>query len=120
MLLCCGRVRTDSVIRTVKNGDTDMLERIRYGPGRFTGRTTSETLRLRLDTVLDHLHVLYLQALPRPYTGLSRALHRPALNDGGWLRIGLRVPSQIRTRTAAEKSEIGCYLFGTCCGYVHE
>ena len=29
-----------------------LLKRIRYSLGRFTGRTTSETLRLRLDTVL--------------------------------------------------------------------
>ena len=36
---------------TVKNGHTDMLKLIRYDPG----CTTSETLRLRLDTVLDRL-----------------------------------------------------------------
>jgi hypothetical protein len=42
----------DSVTRTVENGDTDMLKRIRYDPGRFTGRTTSGTLYSTLDTVL--------------------------------------------------------------------
>ena len=52
MLLCHGRVRTDSVTHTVKNSHTDMLKLIRCYPERFTGRTTSETLRLRLDTVL--------------------------------------------------------------------
>jgi hypothetical protein len=52
MRLFHGRVRTDSVTRTVENGDTDMLKRIRYDPGHFTGRTTSETLYSTLDTVL--------------------------------------------------------------------
>ncbi len=48
MLLCRRPVRTDSVTRTVKNGYTDMLKRIRYDPG----RTTSVTLYSTLDTVL--------------------------------------------------------------------
>ena len=53
MLLFQGRIRTDSVTRTAKDGHTDMLKLIRYDPGRFTGRTTSETLYSTLDTALD-------------------------------------------------------------------
>ena len=46
------RVHMDIRTHTVKNGHTDMLQLIRYDPGRFTGRTTSETLYSTLDTAL--------------------------------------------------------------------
>ena len=55
MLLCHERVRMDVRTHTVKNSHTDMLKLICYSPGRFTGRTTSETLRSRLDTVIGRV-----------------------------------------------------------------